>query len=163
MSLRLPRVWRCEYTVHGFIIHTDVKLPLRLVVIAAERQPEPRLLAVPSVKRLHDQVVADRSKRVLLVADPVQAAMAACEPLFRALNTAALTRADQERDVTGRAVSEALRACDCRIPDLDLFEYGLLSGLGLYRPRLEWRPVPSAESMRKRRDRKVADLITERR
>ena len=25
------------------------------------------------------------------------------------------------------------------------------------------RPVPSAESMRKRRDRKVADLITERR
>jgi hypothetical protein len=45
----------------------------------------------------------------------------------------------------------------------DLFEYSLLSMSGLYGPRLEWRPVPFAGSLREWRDPTVADLVTERR
>jgi hypothetical protein len=121
------------------------KREARLLVAGPEREAvasdEP-LLRVPAVARLRaDLEGADPTKKAVVVAEALSAAIPPCTPIIRLYGQLASEPAENKAAVVAGA-ADAARECDCHMADIDLFEYAMLIALGAFDRPAHWMPLP---------------------
>jgi hypothetical protein len=118
----------------------------RLIVTAAEPRAEvpSRLATADSVKRLRaDSAAGSASERAAILAERVERAVGGCAPLVRVFGDAAGEGASDKLAFIAREAPKAIRRCDCKVGDLALLEYALLSVAGAYDVPQRWLPLPA--------------------
>lgn len=108
---------------------------LRLIV--AGHATRPAEVAAPRMPAAEP----DSSKHV---AAQLRTSIGACKPVIDAFATASLEGVPaKEADKLVEGLPAGLRACDCNLPDVDGFEWGIRTSFGAWAPVLAWVEMPS--------------------
>jgi hypothetical protein len=77
------------------------------------------------------------------IADQVKAAMGECKDLITPLATSTLEGVPQKQsDKLIKELPAGLTRCECKIPDPDVFEWGMHAWFGAWAPALAWVDMP---------------------
>lgn len=114
---------------------------VRLLVAGA---PEPAALTA-SPSPLDAKLPASEPGSTLFVADTLKPQVAACAPMLKAF-----ALGPDDPSALALAIPATLGACDCRLPDVDAFEWAVAQWFGVWAPPLAWIPPPAIAAGDKR-------------
>lgn len=131
----------------------------RLLVTASTPVPaaDPALLAVPAVKAMADKLPTVEPDATQYLAGVLRSAMNPCSDVITPFATAS-SEGDTASQTT-KLVAElpaGLTKCDCKMTDVDLFEWGVDVWFGATAPGLNWIDLPK---MNKGEKRTIGELV----
>jgi hypothetical protein len=115
----------------------------RVVRAPAPRNEVPRRLAeAAGVKKLQAEIASgDASARATAMAKHIQDAVGTCTPLVKLFGDLATGSAASKGRMLADGAPSALRACGCKVADLDVLEFALLSVSGAFDTPNTWLPI----------------------
>jgi hypothetical protein len=117
----------------------------RLVVRGPERpidDADRRLRRQPSVAEFAAGIDRkDVSERAVHAAEAMSKAIGRCTPMIELFGAVAGVDPEGKTRIVAEGAPRALRACGCRLADVELFEYVLLSIFDAYGAPMRWLPL----------------------
>ncbi len=118
----------------------------RLLVEGEPAAGDPALLAKPSVKAVADAMPATAEEAKAFRAQHLRDAMQTCPAISIALaRVVGSSGPVNELVVMAQTIPEAIAGCRCRLDDIDVVEYAMLSIFGAFHPTPKWIELPEAK------------------
>ena len=89
----------------------------------------------------------DPAEKAVLIARNFEKAIGTCAPLIKAFGEIAAMDASQKGSFLADASPRAVRECKCKVTNIDLLEYLMLTILGAYERTVTWIPAAQAASV----------------
>jgi hypothetical protein len=113
---------------------------VRLLVAGPPRPAED----VPAgAKEVASKIPAKAPDATMYLALQLRAAIGACRDLIMSFATSDGLLPAVLAEKLATTIPAGVAACDCRIADLDVFEWGIVAWLGGYAPSLAWIDMPA--------------------
>jgi hypothetical protein len=113
----------------------------RLVVAGAKPATAPEVSAKASA--VAAKLPPSEPEATKYIADQLKAAMGECKDLIMSLATSTLEGVPQKQsDKLVADIPAGLAKCECKIPDPDVFEWGMHAWFGAWAPALAWVDMP---------------------
>jgi hypothetical protein len=127
---------------------TELRLLVTAPAPAAARARRQALLGNPEVARARDAIeTGDPSARATAAARVIEESVGTCAPLIKVFGDLALIEGSEKGAHLAEAAPRALRACECRVGNLDVLEYALLGVLGGFDRLVLWVPLARAPGL----------------
>jgi hypothetical protein len=113
------------------------------LLVASKTAPPPEPAPPAEVKAIADKLPATEPDATKYLVQQLRDAIGACKPIIVTLGTASLEGLPQkEADKLAKDVPAGLASCECKLPNPDVFEWGMHVWFGTLAPPLAWVDMP---------------------